>query len=125
MLFSGSISALCRSSFCHIPDIKRIWSCLDHNTVVTTATCFIHYRLIPTLSFLIFQSVCLIVLNNSFSVPLMLTLSSKHQNSLVSHFFSKYLHLLKIIERIQFKILSLSYPKKFSKLINRRTLFNF
>jgi hypothetical protein len=85
--------------------------------VVTITTSLIHSGLDYCNSlFQVFLPLRLIVFN-SFS---MLVLSSEHQNSLTFSPVLKPLHWLKINERIQLKILFLTYTK-FFELINRPT----
>ena len=43
--FSDHISSISKACFCHIRNLRRIRSCLDHSTAATIASSMIHSKL--------------------------------------------------------------------------------
>src|SRR5664279_1624890 len=105
---SNHISAISKSCFCHIRDLRRIRSTLDLTTAKTIATSLIHSRLDYCNSlFLNLPSTEL----NRLQLVLHATARAITKTSKFLHItpILKSLHWLKINQRIHYKILSLTY----------------
>ena len=106
--FSDHISYISKSCFSHIRDLRRIRNTLDHKTACTIATSLIHSKLDYC------NSLYLNISNQQLN-RLQLILNSAARavtktpkfHHITSHL--KSLHWLKITQRIQYKILSLTY----------------
>ena len=106
--FSDHISYISKSCFAHIRDLRRIRNTLDHTTSCTIATSLIHSKLDYCNSlFLNINSQQLnrlqLILNSAARA---VTKTPKFHH-ITPHL--KSLHWLKITQRIQYKILSLTY----------------
>ena len=106
--FSDHISYISKSCFSHIRDLRRIRSTLDHKTACTIATSLIHSKLDYCNSlYLNINSQQLnrlqLILNSAARA---VTKTPKFHH-ITPHL--KSLHWLKIEQRIQYKILSLTY----------------
>jgi len=106
--FSDHISSISKACFCHIRNLRRIRSCLDHSTAATIATSMIHSKLdycnslflnLPKFELNRLQS----ILNTAARA---ITCSSKFCKITP---ILKSLHWLNISERIHYKIISLTY----------------
>ena len=107
--FSDHISYISKTCFAHIRDLRRIRNTLDHTTACTIATSLIHSNLTTAIHFFWISTANKPTDYNLFSTPL-LVLSLKHlnrYNHITPHL--KSLHWLKITQRIQYKIISLTY----------------
>src|SRR5664279_196016 len=105
---SDHISAISKSCFCHIRDLRRIRSTLDLTTAKTIATSLIHSRLDYCNSlFLNLPSTEL----NRLQLVLHAAARAITKTSKFLHItpILKSLHWLKINQRIHYKILSLTY----------------
>src|SRR5664279_1648419 len=104
---SYHISAIFKSFFCHIRDLRRIRSTLDLTTAKTIATSLIHFRLDYCNSlFLIYLPLNSIVFNLFFMLharAITKTPKFLHITPILES-----LHWLKINQRIHYKILSLT-----------------
>ena len=106
--FSDHISYISKSCFSHIRDLRRIRNTLDHKTACTIATSLIHSKLDYC------NSLFLNISNQQLN-RLQLVLNSAARavtktpkfHHITPHL--KSLHWLKITQRIQYKILSLTY----------------
>ena len=106
--FSDHISYISKSCFSHIRDLRRIRNTLDHKTACTIATSLIHSKLDYC------NSLYLNISNQQLN-RLQLILNSAARavtktpkfHHITPHL--KSLHWLKITQRIQYKILSLTY----------------
>jgi hypothetical protein len=107
--FKKQISAVCRSSFFHIRQIRQIRSCLDRNSAVILGNSLVHSKLdycnslyygLPSSSTMRLQ----IVQNSLARVVSNTTKFRSHTKSLL-----KNLHWLPVSERIKFKIAVLTY----------------
>ena len=106
--FSDHISYISKSCFSHIRDLRRIRNTLDHKTACTIATSLIHSKLDYC------NSLYLNISNQQLN-QLQLVLNSAARavtktpkfHHITPHL--KSLHWLKIMQRIQYKILSLTY----------------
>ena len=106
--FSDPISYISKSCFSHIRDLRRIRNTLDHKTACTIATSLIHSKLDYC------NSLYLNISNQQLN-RLQLILNSAARavtktpkfHHITPHL--KSLHWLKITQRIQYKILSLTY----------------
>ena len=106
--FSDHILYISKSCFSHICDLRRIRNTLDHKTACTIATSLIHSKL-DYCNSLYFN------ISNQQLNRLQLVLNSAARavtktpkfHHITSHL--KSLHWLKITQRIQYKILSLTY----------------
>ena len=107
--FSDHISYISKSCFSHIRDLRRIRNTLDHKTACTIATSLIHSKLDYC------NSLYLNISNQQLN-RLQLILNSAARavtktpkfHHITPHLKSG-LHWLKITQRIQYKILSLTY----------------
>ena len=105
---SDHISYISKSCFSHIRDLRRIRNTLDHQTACTIATSLIHSKLDY------YNSLYLNISNQQLN-RLQLILNSAARavtktpkfHHITPHL--KSLHWLKITQRIQYKILSLTY----------------
>ena len=108
LYFSDHISYISKSCFSHIRDLRRIRNTLDHKTACTIATSLIHSKLDYC------NSLYLNISNQQLN-RLQLVLNSAARavtktpkfHHITPHL--KSLHWLKITQRIQYKILSLTY----------------
>ena len=106
--FSDHISYISKTCFAHIRDLRRIRNTLDHTTACTIATSLIHSKLD-------YCNSLFLNLNCQQTNRLQLILNSTARavtktpkyNHITPHL--KSLHWLKITQRIQYKILSLTY----------------
>ena len=106
--FSDHISYISKSCFSHIRDLRRIRSTLDHKTACTIATSLIHSKLD-------YYNSLYLNINSQQLNRLQLILNSAARavtktpkfHHITPHL--KSLHWLKIEQRIQYKILSLTY----------------
>ena len=106
--FSDHISYISKTCFAHIRDLRRIRNTLDHTTACTIATSLIHSKLD-------YCNSLFLNLNCQQTNRLQLILNSAARavtktpkyNHITPHL--KSLHWLKITQRIQYKILSLTY----------------
>ena len=111
--FSDHISDISKTCFAHIRDLKRIRNTLDHTTACTIATSLIHSKLD-------YCNSLFLNLNCQQTNRLQLILNSAARavtktpkyNHITPHL--KSLHWLKITQRIQYKILSLSHTSHFN-----------
>ena len=104
LTFSQHISAVSKSCFYHIRDLRRIWNTIDHTTACTIATALIHSTLDYCISLLL-------NLPSTQTKRLQLSLNAVTKTPKFHHIspILKFLHWLKINERIQYKVLSLTY----------------
>ena len=106
--FSDHISYISKSCFAHIRDLRRIRNTLDHTTSCTIATSLIHSKLDYCnslfLNIISQQLNCLQLILNSAARAVTKTPKFHH---ITPHL--KSLHWLKITQRIQYNILSLTY----------------
>ena len=106
--FSEHISAISKSCLYHIRDLKRLRSSIDQTTARTIATALIH-------SMLDYRNSLLLNLPSSYTNRLQLVLNSAARAVTRTPKFQhitpilKSLHWLKINQRIQYKVLSLTY----------------
>jgi len=108
LTFSDQISNLTKSCFFHIRDIRRIRKSLDQPTARTIATALIHSKLDYC------NSLCLNLPSNQIhrlqliqnATARAVTNSAKHHHITP---VLKALHWLKIRERIQYKVLTITY----------------
>ena len=106
--FSDHISYISKSCFSHIRDLRRIRNTLDHKTACTIATSLIHSKLD-------YCNSLFLNINNQQLNRLQLVLNSAARAVTKTPKFQhitphlKSLHWLKITQRIQYKILSLTY----------------
>ena len=105
---SDHISAVSKSCFSHIRDLRRIRNTLDHLTAKTIATSLIHSRVDYCNSLFLnlpsSQLNCLQLLLNSTARVITKTPKFSHVSPIL-----KSLHWLKIKQRIDYKIISLTY----------------
>jgi hypothetical protein len=105
---SDHISAVSKSCFSHIRDLRRIRNTLDHLTAKTIATSLIHSRVDYCNSLFLnlssSQLNCLQLLLNSTAHVITKTPKFSHVSPIL-----KSLHWLKIKQRIDYKIISLTY----------------
>ena len=105
---SDHISAISKSCFCHIRDLRRIRNTLDLTTAKTIATSLIHSRLDYCNSLFLnlphTQLHRLQLVLNSAARAVSKTRKFNHISPVL-----KSLHWLKINQRIQYKIISLTY----------------
>jgi hypothetical protein len=115
------ISLLSVNLFSHIHDLRRIRCCVNHNTALTIATSFIHYRLDNCNS--LFLNLPTSQLDHLQLTMLQLVLSPGHQNSLTFILFWNPFIGLQLMNpsTSRFSLL----PIKFSKLINWSTFVIF
>ena len=106
--FSGQISSLSRSCFSHIRDLRRIRNYLDHSTARTIATSIVHSKLdycnslyvnLPRLQLDRLQRI-----QNALARAVVRAPKFSHASSILSS-----LHWLKIPERIDYKLLAITY----------------
>ena len=108
IFFSDHISYISKSCFSHIRDLRRIRNTLDHKTACTIATSLIHSKLD-------YCNSLYLNINNQQLNRLQLVLNSDARavtktpkfHHITPHL--KSLHWLKITQRIQYKILSLTF----------------
>ena len=105
--FSDQISAVSKSCYLHIRDLRRVRSCLDHKTACTIATSLVHSKLdycnslyhgLPK-----FQLARLQRIQNSLARAVVSAPKFSHVTPVL-----RSLHWLKIPERIQFKLCSIT-----------------
>ena len=106
--FSDHISYISKTCFAHIRDLRRIRNTLDHTTACTIATSLIHSKLDYCNSLFLNLSCqqtnrLQLILNSTART---VTKTPKY-NHITPHL--KSLHWLKITQRIQYKIISLTY----------------
>ena len=108
LTFSQHISAISKSSFQSIRDLRRIRNIIDHTTACTIATSLIHSKIDYCNSLLLnlpaTQTNRLQLVLNSAARAVTKTPKFHHITPIL-----KSLHWLKINERIQYKVLSLTY----------------
>jgi hypothetical protein len=108
LTFSQHISAISKSSFQNIRDLRRIRNTIDHTTACTIATSLIHSKIDYCNSLLLdlpaTQTNRLQLVLNSAARAVTKTPKFHHITPIL-----KSLHWLKINERIQYKVLSLTY----------------
>ena len=106
--FSDHISYISKTCFAHIRDLRRIRNTLDHTTACTIATSLIHSKLDYCNSLFLNlncqQTERLQLILNSTARAVTKTPKYNHIN-----LHLKSLHWLKITQRIQYKIISLTY----------------
>src|SRR6218665_150067 len=106
--FSDHITQLSRSCFMHIRDLRRIRPMLDLKTASTIATSIVHAKLDYCNS--LFLNIDVIQINRLQAIQNALaravTKTSKHHH--ITPVLKK-LHWLKIPERIEYKVISLTY----------------
>ena len=106
--FSDHISYISKSCFSHIRDLRRIRNTLDHKTACTIATSLIHSKLDYC------NSLYLNISNQQLNWLQLILNSAARAVTKTPKFHHitphlKSLHWLKITQRIQYKILSLTY----------------
>jgi hypothetical protein len=120
--FESQISQLSKSCYAHIRDLRRLRPCLDTKTASTIATSIVHSKLdycnslyynLPKASINRLQSI-----QNSLARAVTKSPKFSHISPIL-----KSLHWLKITERIQYKIITLTYSSlQSSKPVYLRTL---
>ena len=105
---SNHISAISKSCFSHIRDLRRVRSTLDYNTAKTVATSLIHSRVDYCNSLFLNLSASelnrLQLILNSAARAVTKTPKFHHITPIL-----RSLHWLKITERVHYKVLSLTY----------------
>jgi hypothetical protein len=108
LTFSNHISAVSKSCLYHIRDLRRIRNTIDHTTACTIATSLVHSKLDYCNSLLLnlpsAQTNRLQLVLNSAARAVTKTPKFHHITPIL-----KSLHWLNINERIQYKVLSLTY----------------
>ena len=108
LTFSQQISAVSKSCFYHIRDLRRIWNTINHTTACTIAISLIHSKLDYCNSLLLnlpsTQTKHLQLVLNAAARAVTKTPKFHHISPIL-----KSLHWIKINERIQYKVLSLTY----------------
>ena len=108
LTFSQHISAVSKSCFYHIRDLRRIRNTIDQPTACTIATSLIHSKLDYCNSLLLnlpsTQTKRLQLVLNAAARAVTKTTKFHHISPIL-----KSLHWLKINERVQYKVLSLTY----------------
>ena len=106
--FSKQISALSRSCFLHIRDLRRIRPSLDHKTACTIATALVHSKLDYCNSLYYnlpkYQLARLQHIQNALARAVVFAPKFCHVTPII-----KSLHWLKIPQRIEYKICSISF----------------
>jgi hypothetical protein len=114
-------SVLSNSSFT-LPDLRRIRSCLNHNTAVIIATSLNHFRLDYCNSHSLSKSYCLSFVFICSSLSVLLLLSPQLHHSLTSLLFQNLFAGSKLMNASNSRFL---LPTKFSRLISCSTFVIF